>query len=109
LPPDNPAKPVESNGADSRSKIDKQIDKLGLPRSGTHPFRPKIRINRRGDQEIEKAEVEHGPKKGKRGFLDDMGRIWIRDRAHSGLPDHWDVQIDGGKRYIRVNDEGNEI
>ena len=109
LPPDSPTKPVESNGADSRSKIDKQIDKLGLPRSGDHPFRPKIKINRRGVEEIEKAEVSEGPKKGKKGFVDEIGRIWIRDCAHSGLPDHWDIQIDGGKRYIRVNDRGMEI
>src|SRR5205807_112630 len=91
LPPDRPAKPAESNGADSSNKIDRQIENAGLPRSGKYTFQPKIKTNRRGDQEIEKAEVDHGPKKGKKGFLDANGRIWIRDRSHSGLPDHWDV------------------
>ncbi len=25
------------------------------------------------------------------------------------VPDHWDVQIDGGKDYIRVDNDGNLI
>jgi|SRR5579872_3153520 len=90
-------------------KIDRQIERAGLPRTGAVPFEPTIRTNRRGQPEIEKAEVEHGPKKGKKGFVDKKGRIWIRDRAHADVPDHWDVQIDGGKKYIKVDDRGAEI
>jgi hypothetical protein len=90
-------------------KVEGQIARAGLPRSGTIPFEPKLTVNRRGDQVIEKSEVIHGPKKGKRGYIDLQGRIWVKDRTHSGLPDHWDVQIDGGKDYIRVDFSGNEL
>ena len=43
------------------------------------------------------------PRSGKPGSVDDQGRIWIRDRAHAKLPDHWDVQIDDGADYIRID------
>ncbi|MBI1903747.1 MAG: hypothetical protein HYS13_21805 [Planctomycetia bacterium] len=94
---------------DLSPKIERQIEKAGLPRTGAVPFVPKIRNNRRGEREIEKAEVEHGPKQGKKGYVDVQGNIWIKDRAHAGLPDHWDVQIDGGKRYVKVDLQGNLI
>lgn len=35
-------------------------------------------------------------------------RIWIRDRGHAGLPDHWDAQGDGGEDYFRVDANGEE-
>jgi len=88
-------------------KIDKQIDKAGLPRGGAVPFDPKLEINKRGKLVIGKDTVTNGPKKGKKGFVDTRGRIWIKDRAHAGDPDHWDVQEDGGKEYIRVGLQGN--
>ena len=88
-------------------KIDKQIEKAGLPKGGSFPFIPELDKNRRGEPIIKKATVQHGPKKGKKGFVDTQGRIWIRDRAHAGDPDHWDVQEDGGRRYFRVDQNGN--
>jgi hypothetical protein len=68
-----------------------------------------LTTNRRGEQVIEKAEVTYGPKQGKKGYVDSDGRIWVRDRGHAQLPDHWDVQIDEGRDYIRVDDSGNLI
>jgi hypothetical protein len=41
--------------------------------------------------------------------VDEEGRIWIRDYEHADLPDHWDVQIDGGTDYIRIGLDGNEV
>ncbi|MDB5331242.1 MAG: hypothetical protein JWP03_2393 [Phycisphaerales bacterium] len=41
------------------------------------------------------------------GWVDLDGRIWLRDRAHAGLPDHWDVQEDKGATYFRVDNDGN--
>jgi hypothetical protein len=81
----------------------------GLPAEGTHPFIPKIVKNKKNEDIIDKQAVTKGPKRGKRGYVDDQGRIWIRDRAHAGVPDHWDVQIDGGKDYFRVDKDGNKI
>jgi hypothetical protein len=90
-------------------KIIEQIKKAALPGGGPHPFRPRLTTNRRGEQVIEKKAAAKGPKKGKRGYVDDQGRIWIKDRSHAGLPDHWDVQIDDGDDYIRVDQNDNEI
>jgi hypothetical protein len=90
-------------------KIQDQIVKAGLPGEGTHAFRPKIAKNRKNEDIIDKQPVTKGPKRGKRGYVDDQGRIWIRDRAHAHVPEHWDVQIKGGEDYIRVDDSGNEI
>lgn len=89
------------------AKIEKQIDKAGLPRGGAVPFDAELDKNKQGEQVIKKETVTHGPKQGKRGYLDTQGRIWIKDRAHADDPDHWDVQEDGGKRYIRVDLQGN--
>jgi hypothetical protein len=91
------------------SKIDRQIGKAGLPRGGVVPFVPKLDKNTRGEDIIRKGTVNRGPKKGKKGYVDATGRIWVKDRAHAGIPDHWDVQEDGGKKYFRVDQNGNLI
>jgi hypothetical protein len=90
-------------------KVVEQMRKAGLPSAGQHPFKPRLTTNRKGEQVIEKRAVARGPKKGKRGYVDDQGRIWIKDRAHAGVPDHWDVQINEGDDYFRVDGAGNEI
>lgn len=90
-------------------KIKQQIANAGLPLTGNVPFEPRIRTNRRGQKEIKKAEVKNGPKKGHMGYVDLQGRIWVKDHAHSGKPEHWDVQIDGGKSKIDVDLDGNLI
>jgi hypothetical protein len=91
----------------SPNKVDRQIQKAGLPTGGQVPFVPKLDKNRKGDDIICKAPVQHGPKKGKVGYVDAHGRIWIKDRAHAGDPDHWDVQEDGGKTYFRLDLNGS--
>ena len=88
-------------------KIIRQIEKAGLPTEGAVPFEPLLERNKRGRQTIATKEVAFGPKKGKRGYVDINRRIWIKDRAHAGDPDHWDVQEDGGKKYFRVDLQGN--
>jgi hypothetical protein len=75
-------------------KIAEQVKKAGLPTTGTHPFEPRLTRNKRREQIIEKRAVTKGPKRGKRGYVDVQDRIWVKDRAHAGVPDHWDVQID---------------
>jgi len=87
-------------------KVAKQMSKAGLPSGGKMPFKPKLKKNKRGDMEIEKVEVTQGPKKGQKGYVDEEGRIWIKDPAHSGYPTHWDVQIGGGADYCRVGFDG---
>ena len=90
-------------------KIEKQIDKAGLPRGGAVPFDPQLDQNRKGQEVIRKGAVRYGPKKGKKGYVDTKDRIWIKDRAHAGDPDHWDVQEDGGRTYFRVDLHGNPL
>ena len=90
-------------------KIIDQMQKVGLPSNGPHPFKPKLTTNHRGDQIIEKRAAAKGPKQGKRGYVDDQGRTVIKDRAHAGVPEHWDVQINDGDHYIRVDLQGSEI
>ena len=90
-------------------KIIDQMNKAGLPLSGPHPFKPKLTRNRHGVLLIERRAVARGPKRGKRGYVDEQGRVWVKDRAHAGLPDHWDVQIDDGDRYVRIDQGGNEL
>jgi hypothetical protein len=92
---------------DLPSKIDKQIQKAGLPRGGNVPFVPQLEKDRKGRPIIKKGTVQHGPKIGKKGYVDSKGRIWIKDRAHAGDPDHWDVQENAGKEYFRVDPNGN--
>jgi len=90
-------------------KIVRQIEKAALPTGGSVPFEPKLVKNRNGNPVIKKDVITHGPKKGKVGYVDVKGRIWIKDRAHAGDPDHWDVQEDGGQKYIRVDLQGDEL
>ena len=90
-------------------KVIDQIDRAGLPSAGQHPFVPGLVKNRRGESVIKKEAIQLGPKKGKVGYVDDRGRIWLRDRAHAHVPDHWDVQENAGASYFRVDDFGNEI
>jgi hypothetical protein len=108
----NPRESSPQHGAPALStnlpkKVQEQMTRAGLPTAGTVPFVPRLITNRRGDAVIEKAEVMHGPKKGKRGYVDTQGRIWIKDRAYAGDPDHWDVQIDAGLDYFRVDLDGD--
>lgn len=58
---------------------------------------------------VERAEAFGAPsaQAGRMGWVDLDGRIWLRDRAHAGLPDHWDVQEDKGATYFRVDNDGN--
>jgi hypothetical protein len=89
------------------AKIEAQMAKAGLPKGGSVPFIPQLDKSKKGKRFIRKATVTHGPKKGKKDYVDTKGRIWIKDRAHAGDPDHWDVQEDGGKTYFRVDGNGN--
>ena len=95
--------------SDLPPKVVRQIEKAGLPASGKHPFVPRLISNARGQQIIEKRAPNTGPRIGKKGYVDEQGRIWIRDHAHAGLPGHWDVQIDDGADYIRVDVNGEEV
>lgn len=102
--------PIGVTVADTRpSKIDGQITRAGLPTGGDVPFIPALEKNRRGDDIIKKATILYGPRKGKRGFVNVYGRIWVKDRAHADVPDHWDVQEDHGRDYIRVSLNGEKI
>lgn len=95
--------------SDLPEKVIKQMEKAGLPVGGTHPFRPKITTNQRGDPIIDRAAPAVGPKRAKCGWVDEQGRIWVKDPAHAGLPTHWDVQIDDGRDYIRIDLHGEEV
>lgn len=90
-------------------KVQNQMNKAGLPQGGAEPFEPNIVKNHKNEDEIEKKPALTGPKKGKFGYVDTKGRIWLRDRAHSTYLDHWDVQENGGVTYFRVDDQGNRI
>ncbi len=91
------------------AKIQKQITKKRLPQSGETPFAPRFTTNRKGQKIVQTAEVEHGPQAGRKGVVDTEGRIWLKDEAHAGYPEHWDVQIDSGKDYFRVGIDGNAV
>lgn len=94
--------------SDELTKIRKQIEKVGLPTGGDFPFEPQLDTNKKGEPIISKAAAAYGPKKGKRGYVDREGQIWIRDRAHGKYPDHWDVQEAAGRQgYTRVDSQGN--
>lgn len=95
-------------GKKPAEKIHQQLLTAGLPTTGNMPFHPQLDINKKGEKIIKKAPVQHGPKKGKYGYVDTKGRIWIKDPAHGQYPDHWDVQENGGKKgYVRVDYQGN--
>ena len=64
------------------AKVLNQIQKAGLPTSGSKPFRTKLVKNKAGESIIDKAAIKSGSKKGKMGFVDEDGNIWIKDRAH---------------------------
>ena len=91
-----------------QSVID-QVRELRLPTGGACPFDPAFRRSPSGVDLIRRGAIDHGPKRDKAGFRDKQGRIWIRDRAHGGVPEHWNVQIDGGRRSDRVGDDGNSL
>lgn len=91
------------------AKVLAQLQRAGLPLHGQCPFVPELIANQAGDLMVQKQAILYGPKKGKRGFVDTAGRIWIRDRAHGDLPEHWDVQEDEGREYFRVDRDGNII
>jgi hypothetical protein len=100
--------PAKNGG--QQDKVDRQIKKAGLPTGGVFPFDPQLEKDRKGRPIITKAPATHGPKKGKKGYVDKQGRIWIRDRAHGNYPDHWDVQENGGKSgHARVDLNGNVL
>ena len=90
-------------------RVQGQIAKAGLPTTGAEPFHPALGTDSRNRQCLKRAAVQIGPKAGQTGYLDTAGRIWIRDRAHAGVPDHWDVQENAGQSYYRVDDNGNVI
>lgn len=91
----------------SSSKVDREIKKAGLPTGGPVPFVPQLDKNKKGEPILRRWTIPHGPKKGKKGYVDTLGRIWIKCLAHGAYPDHWDVQLDQGKDYFRVDMDGN--
>jgi hypothetical protein len=95
--------------SDVPEKVIEQMKKAGLPLAGRFPFKPKLTTNRKGELIIDKQAPTKGPKVGKKGFVDEHGRIWIKDHAHAGLPTHWDVQIEDGADYLRVDRNGEEV
>jgi hypothetical protein len=98
------------NGGKKDAKVRRQMEKAGLPTGGPFPFDPQFEKDRRGRLIIKKAPATHGPKKGKKGYVDKQGRIWIKDRAHGKYPDHWDVQENGGKKgHTRVDHKGDVL
>jgi hypothetical protein len=83
--------------------------KRGLANQRAAPVQPEVEDEpERGANNREEGRGQ-SPKRGKRGYVDDQGRIWIKDRAHADVPDHWDVQIDDGEDYIRVDQNGGAI
>lgn len=85
---------VKEDGRVTVPEKDKKADYPGKPNAevGYHP--PK-------KWDGQKVKVEKGKFKGKKGFPDKGGRIWVPTghgaNAHGGP--HWDVQYPGGKRY----------
>jgi hypothetical protein len=90
-------------------KIDHQIKRARLPTGGAVSFHPQLDKNKKGDPIIRRGTIQHGPKKGKKGYVDVKGRIWTKCLAHGAYPDHWDVQLDGGADYFRVDLDGNPL
>ena len=92
---------------DLSPRVQGQIAKARLPTVGPERFIPSLGADSKKRQCLRRAAVQHGAKAGRIGYLDAAGRIWIRDRAHAGAPDHWDVQENEGRFYFRVDDNGN--
>ena len=92
-------------------KVKRQIEGAGLPQGGATPFRPKLVRNKKGELIIDKQKPIHAPSpwNTKKGFVDEEGRIWLKDKPHAGYPEHWDVQIDEGKDKFRVGMDGNPV
>jgi hypothetical protein len=90
-------------------KVERQIGKAGLPTGGPVPFVPQLDKNKKGDPIIRRGTILYGPKQGKKGYVDTQGRIWVKCLAHGSYPDHWDVQVDQGKDYFRVDMDGNVL
>ena len=61
-------------------KVVDQMSNAGLPSTGECPFEPRVVKNRAGGDIIDKQKITKGPKKGKFGYVDVRGRIWVRDR-----------------------------
>jgi hypothetical protein len=105
-----PLAPTEAVSQGLPDKIRKQMEKAGLPPGGVMPFHPKLDQNKKGEPIISKETIQYGPRKGKKGYVDSNGKIWIRDKAHGKYPDHWDIQENGGKKgRTRADDNGNLI
>jgi len=102
---------MEMRGApnSTSTKISNQIQKKGLPTSGQTPYKAKYRVNKAGNLELQRGAPKYGPKVNEVGFVDENGRIWIKEGAHAGYPEHWDVQVDEGRNYFRVGLDGNPV
>jgi hypothetical protein len=96
---------MSPNGSSSR--VDRQIKKAERPTGGPIPFVPRLDKNKKCDPVIRRGTIQHGPKNGKKGYVDTQGRIWIKCQAHGTYPDHWDVKVDECKEYFRVDSGGN--
>ena len=74
-------------------KLDRQIQKAGLPTGGQVPFVPRLDKNRQGEDIIRKATVQEGPKEGEKGFVDTnelsafrlIRAVWRRSWPSRGL------------------------
>ena len=62
----------------SPDKIDRQIQKAGLPTGGQVPFVPRLDKNRKGEAMIRKATVQEGPRRGKRDSLTHMVEFGLK-------------------------------
>ncbi len=64
--------------SDLPEKVVKQIAKAGLPTGGSHPFKPKLITNAKGELIIDKQAPTKGPKSGKKGYVDEEGESGSR-------------------------------
>lgn len=96
----------EDDEADKQKLREKALG-FGLPAS----FKPKFEKNKGGKWILMKkpAPAAKGNAKDREGWVDEEGRIWIRNYAHAGYPDHWDVQMDGGATYMNVKVDGSPM
>src|SRR5262245_43480849 len=72
--------------AEDLSKINRQMEKAGLPTGGTVPFCPQLDKNKAGEPIIKKAPVEHGPKKGKFGMWTPRGESGSKTERTATIP-----------------------